>query len=301
MDIAVTGSTGLIGTALLSSLRADGHRVVPVTRSAGGDRDAIRWDPAAGTIDASAFEGFDAVVHLAGEGIAAGPWTDAQRRRIHDSRSQGTALLAEALAGLDRKPAVLVSGSAIGFYGDRGDEVLTEASPSGTDFLSEVCRDWEAPTTTAADADIRVAIIRTGIVLDPKGGSLGKQLLAFKLGLGAKAGRGDQWISWITLRDEVAAIRHAIDDESVSGPVNLVGPNPVTNAAFTDAVGEALHRPTFLTIPRAMRHLPFGIGPLVQSLLFTSDRVRPAVLEASGFTFSDPDLGPALAGLLPRR
>jgi len=300
MDIAITGSNGLIGSALAASLRADGHRVVPVVRSA-GVAGSVRWDPAAGTIDADGLEGLDAVVHLAGEGIAAGPWTEAQRARIHDSRSDGTTTLCRALAGLERKPAVLVSGSAIGFYGDRGDEVLTEASSSGTDFLAQVCRDWEAPTALATEAGIRTATIRTGIVLDPKGGALGKQLLAYKLGLGAKAGRGDQWMSWITLRDEVRAIRHAIDTEAVRGPVNLVSPDPVTNAEFTDAVGRALHRPTFLTLPRALRHLPFGIGDLVGSLLFVSDRVAPGVLQATGYAFEDPQLDAALATLFPRR
>ncbi|QXC61269.1 TIGR01777 family oxidoreductase [Aquihabitans sp. G128] len=300
MDIAITGSTGLIGTALTASLRADGHRVVPIVRADSGSG-TVRWDPAAGTIDATALEGIDAVVHLAGEGIAAGPWTTAQRQRIHDSRSRGTTLLCGALAGLASKPSVLVSGSAIGYYGDRGDEVLTESSASGDDFLAGVCRDWEAPTRAATEAGIRTAIVRTGIVLSPKGGSLGAQLPAFKLGLGAKAGRGDQWISWITLRDEVAAIRHAIDTDAVVGPVNLVAPNPVTNAAFTDAVGDAVKRPTFLTIPRAVRHLPFGVGDLLGSLLFTSDRVTPGVLTATGFTFADTDLEAALGHLLPRR
>ncbi|MCU1499557.1 MAG: hypothetical protein JWM47_3510 [Acidimicrobiales bacterium] len=299
MDIAITGSTGLIGTALAASLRAEGHRVIPVVRT-GGRADTVTWDPAAGSIDAGGLEGLDAVVHLAGEGIAAKRWTASQRDRIHDSRSQGTSLLCDTLAALDHRPAVLVSGSAIGYYGDRGDEVLTEASPSGTDFLAEVCRAWEAPTVTAAEAGIRTAVIRTGIVLDPSGGALGAQLLPFRLGLGAKAGRGAQWLSWITLRDEVAAIRHALDTEAVSGPVNLVAPHPVTNAEFTDAVGQALHRPTFLTIPGAVRHLPLGVGDLLGSLLFTSERVEPGVLAATGFRFADPDLGPALAGLLPR-
>lgn len=299
MDIAVTGSNGLIGTALGASLRADGHRVVPVVRSGGAD-DAIQWDPLAGTIDAAGLEGLDAVVHLAGAGIAAGPWTTAQRSRIHDSRSLGTTLLSNTLASLDQKPAVLVSGSAIGYYGDRGDEVLTESSAPGTDFLAGVCLDLEAPVRVASDAGTRTAVLRTGVVLDPSGGSLGKQLPAFKLGLGAKAGRGTQWLSWITLRDEVAAIRHVIDHASVTGPVNLTAPNPVTNAQFTDAVGRALHRPTFLTIPRVARHLPFGIGGLVESLLFTSARVRPTVLEQTGFEFADTELDAALGELLER-
>lgn len=299
MDIAVTGSHGLIGTALVASLRADGHRVRPVVRS-GQEEGSIAWDPEAGTVDRSALEGLDAVVHLAGEGIAAKPWTAKQRARIHDSRSKGTTLLAGALAELERPPSVLVSGSAIGYYGDRGAELLDETSAPGDDFLAHVCLDWEGPTAVASAAGIRTVLVRTGIVLDPSGGSLGAQLLPFKLGLGAKAGKGDQWLSWITLDDEVAALRHVLATESVSGPVNLVAPNPVTNATFTDAVGDALHRPTFLTIPRAVQHLPLGIGDLVGSLLFSSARVAPDVLTASGFSFAHPELPEALDHLLAR-
>lgn len=299
MHVAITGSHGLIGTALGASLRGDGHRVVPIVRSGSGDG-VINWDPMGGTIDTHSLEGVDAVVHLAGEGIASGPWTKAQRVRIHDSRSKGTELLCRALAGLEQRPSVLVSGSAIGYYGDRGDEVLTESSVPGTDFLAGVCLDWEAPTQLARAAGIRTAVLRTGIVLDARGGALGKQLLPFKLGLGAKAGRGTQWMSWITLQDEVSAIRRAIDQPAVSGAVNLTAPNPVTNAEFTDAVGHALRRPTFLTIPRAARRLPFGVGPLLESLLFTSARVEPTVLSESGFSFAHTHLGPALADLLSR-
>ncbi|HEX2576240.1 MAG TPA: TIGR01777 family oxidoreductase [Aquihabitans sp.] len=300
MDIAITGSSGLVGSALATSLRGDGHRVIPVVRSSPSAGE-IGWDPVAGTIDASGLEGVDAVVHLAGEGIATKPWSDAQRRRIHDSRSEGTSLLCGALAGLERKPSVLVSGSAIGYYGDRGDEVVTEASSPGTDFLADVARDWEAATAAAQDAGIRTALIRTGIVLDAEEGALGKQLLAFRAGLGAKAGRGDQWVSWITVDDEVGAIRHAIDHAEVAGPVNLVAPNPVTNAELTDAIGRALHRPTFLTIPRVAQKLPAGIGPLVTSLLFTSTRVAPTVLEATGYAFAHPELDGALADVVARR
>ncbi|MBX3285535.1 MAG: TIGR01777 family oxidoreductase [Acidimicrobiales bacterium] len=300
MDIAITGSHGLIGSALATSLEADGHRVVRLVRGGADGADAVAWDPTAGTIDAERLEGLDGVVHLAGEGIASRPWSDAQRRRIRESREAGTTLLATSLAGLARPPAVLVSGSAIGIYGDRGDEVLTEASAPGDDFLADVCLRWEAATASAEAAGIRTVHVRTGIVLDPHGGALGKQLPAFKLGLGAKAGRGTQWFSWISLHDEVAAIRHLLDAPSVSGPVNLTAPNPVTNAEFTDALGEALHRPTFLTLPRALRHLPLGVGPLVESLLFTSDRVLPRALESSGFTFAHPDLAAALPEVLGR-
>ncbi len=300
MDIAITGSNGLIGRALGASLRADGHRVVPVVRS-GASGDAIAWDPTAGTIDAAGLEGLDAVVHLAGEGIAAGPWTAKQRRKIAESRSTGTSLLATTLAGLSAPPATLVSGSAMGYYGDRGDEVLTEASGPGEGFLTDVCVAWEAATAPAQDAGIRTVHLRTGIVLAADGGALGAQLLPFKLGLGGKAGRGDQWLSWITLADEVAAIRHAVDHPDVVGPINLAAPAPVTNAAFTKALGRALHRPTVLTIPRLVRKLPAGVGDLLESLLFTSTRMEPAALSASGFTFAHTDIDEALAAVLPRR
>jgi uncharacterized protein (TIGR01777 family) len=299
MDIALTGSHGLIGRALASSLRSDGHRVVPVVRSGGG-ADAVRWDPAGGTIDAAGLEGLDAVVHLAGEGIASGRWTDAQRHRIHASREDGTTLLAEALAGLERPPAALVSGSAIGYYGDRGDEVLTEGSGPGEDFLAGVCRAWEGATAAAEAAGIRTVHLRTGIVLDADGGALAKQLPAFKLGLGAKAGAGRQWMSWISLHDHIRAVRFAIEDPAVSGPLNLTAPGPVTNAEFTDAVGAALHRPTFLTIPRLAARAPLGIGGLVESLLFSSARVEPAALQQAGFHFDHEELPTALASIVGR-
>jgi hypothetical protein len=297
MDIAITGSTGLIGQALATSLRTDGHRVIPVVRS-GSDPESVRWDPATGAIEGAGLEGLDGVVHLAGEGIASGPWTAPQRERIRASRQQGTRLLARTLAGLDRPPAVLVSGSAIGYYGDRGDEVLTEGSTAGDDFLAHVCLDWEGATAPATDAGIRTVPIRTGIVLDARGGALAKQLPAFKLGLGAKAGNGQQWMSWITLHDEVRAIRFALEHDTVTGPVNLTAPAPVTNADFTDAVGEALHRPTFLTIPRFARKAPFGVGDLVGSLLFSSARVQPHALVEAGFTFDHEDLRGALDAVL---
>lgn len=299
MDVAITGASGLIGRALTRSLTDDGHRVVPVSRSSSGE--GIAWDPAAGTIDAAGLEGLDAVVHLAGEGIASGPWTDAQRRRIHDSRSEGTALLARTLAALERPPAVLVSGSAIGYYGDRGDEVLTEASTSGDDFLAEVCRDWEAATAPAEAAGIRVVRARTGIVLAGDGGALAPQVKLFKLGLGGKAGDGRQWMSWISITDEVRAIRFAIDTASLSGAVNLTAPAPVTNAEFTKALGAALGRPTFLTVPRLVRHVPFGIGDLAGSLLFSSARVQPAALTDAGFEFTHHQLTDGLASALDRR
>ena len=297
MDVAVTGVSGLIGTALRASLKADGHRVISVGRSSRG-ADSLVWDPATGTIDGAGLEGLDAVVHLAGQGIASGPWTSAQRARIVDSRVQGTDLLSRTLAGLTSKPSVLVSGSAIGYYGDRADEVLTESSASGEDFLADVCRQWESATAPASAAGIRVVHLRTGIVLDKDGGALAKQLPAYRFGLGAQAGKGTQWMSWITLADEVAAIRHVIDHAEVSGPVNLTAPNPATNAEFTESLGEALHKPTFLRIPGFLRHAPLGVGPLVESLLFSSARVVPDALVASGFEFAHPELPAALEAVL---
>ncbi|MGI8755608.1 MAG: TIGR01777 family oxidoreductase [Acidimicrobiales bacterium] len=298
MDVAITGASGLIGTALSASLRADGHRVVTVSRSASAG-DTVRWDPSTGTIESGGLEGLDAVVHLAGEPIASGAWTKAQRRRIHHSRAQGTRLLATTLAGLDQKPAVLVSGSAIGAYGDRGDEVMTEASRLGQGFLADVCREWEAAAAQAGAAGIRVALARTGIVLSAEGGALAAELPIFRLGLGGRAGKGNQWMSWITLADEVAALRFVIDHD-LSGPVNLTTPAPVTNATFTEALGRALHKRTLLTIPRAVRRVPFGVGDLVGSLLFASQRVEPTVLVDAGFIFVHTDIDDALQAIVAK-
>lgn len=296
MDVAISGGSGLIGRALRASLEADGHRVAPLVRPSGSGR-GIAWDPAAGTIDAGGLEGLDAVVHLAGEGIASDRWTEEHQAAVLRSRLDGTTVIAKALAGLSRPPSVLVSASAVGYYGSRGDEVLTEEAPPGYDFLSSVCVAWEAATATAEDAGIRTVHIRTGLVLSSTGGALGPQRLPFKLGLGAKAGRGTQWMSWIHLDDEVAAIRHALEHEALSGAANLVAPNPVTNAEFTEAFAHSLHRPAFLTIPRLATSIPFGIGPLVDSLLFVSQRAEPAALLRTGFRFRYDDLDEALASL----
>lgn len=300
MRIAVTGSRGLIGSALVRSLEGDGHQVARLVRpGADAGPGDVRWDIAAGTIDGEALEGVDGVVHLAGEGIAAGRWTDEHKRRVRESRTKGTALLSEALAALDRTPSVLLSGSAIGFYGDRGDEELTEASPPGEGFLPELCQAWEAATGMAEAAGIRVAHLRTGIVLSPDGGALAKQLLPFKLGLGGRAGRGVQWLPWITLDDHVRAVRFLLEAD-VRGPVDLTAPHPVTNATFTRTLGRVLGRPTVLPIPRIVTELPAGIGPLAENLLFSSARVLPAVLDRAGFAFTQPELEPALRHLLGR-
>jgi hypothetical protein len=297
VDVVISGAHGLIGAALWTSLRADGHRVLRLRRGGVTEDDEIGWDPLAGRIDAPALEGVDAVVHLAGEGIGEQRWTDEQKQRIRDSRVRGTAVLAAAVASREHKPHVFVSASAIGYYGNRGDEVLTEESSSGDDFLAEVCRAWEAETQPAVDAGVRTVKIRTGIVLAAEAGVLPRLLLPFKLGLGGKQGSGKQWMSWITLDDEVAAIRAAIDDERFRGPVNLTAPNPVTNHEFAQTLGRVLHRPAVLPTPMLPLKLRFG-PELVETLLLVSQRVVPAELEANGFAFRFPVLEPALEAIL---
>jgi uncharacterized protein (TIGR01777 family) len=294
--VAITGSSGLIGGALGASLRGDGHRVVRVVRRPPAGPDELRWDPDRGTIDRARLEGVDAVVHLAGAGIGDHRWTDEYKRTILESRTRSTALLAATLAGLDRPPSVLVSGSAIGVYGDRGDEVLTEQSPPGTSFLADVVRRWEAEAAPAVEAGIRTPLIRTGIVLDPDGGALPKLLPLFKLGLGGRMGSGRQWWSWISLPDEVAAIRFLIDGD-LEGPVNLTAPAPVTNAEFTRVLARVLHRPSLLPVPAFGPKLLRG-PELAQELLFASQRVVPEVLGKASFPFAHPDLETALRALL---
>jgi uncharacterized protein len=293
----ISGAGGLIGSALSASLRADGHRVLRLRRGAVTDGDDIGWDPEAGRIDAPALEGIDAVVHLAGEGIGEKRWTDEQKRRIRDSRVRGTAVLAAAVATREDKPKVFVSGSAIGIYGSRGDELLTEDSPPGDDFLSHVAMDWEAESQAAAEAGVRTVNIRTGIVLAKQGGALKNMLLPFKLGLGGKQGSGKQWMSWVSLADEIAAIRTVIDEQQFNGPVNVVAPNPVTNDEFAHTLARVLHRPAVLPTPLLPLKLRFG-GELVESLLLVSQRVVPAKLEARGFNFRAPVLEPALDAIL---
>jgi len=299
MDVVVSGSSGMIGTALGRALVAQGHAVIPLVRRpvAAGER-AVHWDPAAGEIDTTGLEGVDAVVHLAGEGIAEKRWTDDQKARILSSRTRSTTLLAEAIAGLERPPSVLVSASGIGYYGDRGDEVLTETSTPGDDFLADVCVRWEAATGMAREAGVRTVHLRTGIVLDKDQGALAKQLLPFKLGIGGRLGSGQQWQSWITLTDHVAAIGHLIRSE-VSGPVNLVAPAPVRNIEFTKTLGRVLGRPTLLPIPTFAPALLYG-RELVDSLLLVSQRAEPRVLLDSGFTFTHPDLETGLRAVLGR-
>ncbi|MGI8662413.1 MAG: TIGR01777 family oxidoreductase [Acidimicrobiales bacterium] len=299
MKVAVTGSSGLIGRTLTASLHGDGHEVVAVVRPGSmAQGPKLSWDIEAATIEASELEGVDAVVHLAGEGIGDKRWNPQHKRAVIESRTKGTTLIAETLAGLSSPPRVVVSASAIGYYGDRGDEILTEASAPGEVFLSEVCTAWEAATRPAADAGIRVAHLRTGLVVAPKGGFMGKLLPLVKLGLGGRLGPGSQWWSWISLTDEVAAIRFLLDHE-VEGPVNLTAPEPVTNAAFTKALGSLLHRPTFLAVPAFGPRLLLG-REMADELLFASQRVLPTVLEREGFRFSHSDVGAGLRAELGR-
>jgi len=299
MDIAITGSSGLIGRALTAALVADGHRVVRVVRRPPEPgEDALRWEPREGTIDRTGLEGLDAVVHLAGAGIGDRRWNEDYKREILESRTRSTALLASTLAGLERKPAVFLSGSAIGYYGDRGDEVLTETSPPGHSFLADVVVQWEAEAAPAADAGIRTALLRTGIVLSVDGGALTKLLPLFRLGLGGRMGSGRQWWSWISIADEVGAIRFLLDHD-IAGPVNLTAPGPVTNATFTKVLGRVLGRPTVLPVPAFAPKLLRG-AELAQELLFASQRVEPTVLEAHGYRFVHPDLETALRELLDR-
>lgn len=291
MRIAITGASGLIGSALRRRLEADGHVAVPIVRRE-PEAGEIGWDPAAGKLDPADLRGLDGVVNLAGAGIGDKRWTAARKREIVESRTEGTRLLAEAIAAVDDRPPVLVSGSAIGYYGDRGDEVLTEASAPGEDFLAGLCREWETATAVAEAAGVRVAHIRTGIVLSRAGGALAKLLPLFRVGLGGRMGSGHQWMSWISLDDEVRAIAFLLTHD-VSGPVNLTAPDPVTNAQLAKALGAELHRPAAVPVPAFGPRLALG-RELADSLLFVSQRVRPAVLEEAGYPFAHPLLPGAL-------
>jgi uncharacterized protein (TIGR01777 family) len=294
MKILVSGATGLIGSALVQAATGAGYSVTPLTRKK--TPGAITWDPSVGTIDAAALEGFDAIVHLAGENIAAGRWTAAQKKRILDSRVRGTQLLANTLAQLQRRPAVLISASAIGVYGDAGDRVLTESSPVGSDFLATVCREWERATEAASKAGVRVVHLRTGIVLAREGGALKKMLTPYKIGLGGKIGSGRQYMSWIDIQDQVNVILHCLTRDSVRGPVNSVAPSPVTNSEFTDTLGKVLGRPTVIPLPGFVAR---GLmGEMADALLLSSQRVEPEKLRADGFNFRFRNLEESLRHVL---
>jgi uncharacterized protein len=294
MDVAITGASGLVGTELARSLRGDGHRVRPLVRRPSDDPAAVRWDPAAGTLDAGDLAGVDVVVHLAGAGIGDKRWTDDRKRELVESRTHGTALIARTLAAMEHPPAVLVSASAIGFYGDPGDEVVTELSPPGDDFVAGLVRQWEAAAQPAIDAGIRTVFLRTAPVLAGHGGILPRMALPFRLFVGGRIGSGRQWMSWVSLDDAVGAIRFLIDRTGIAGPVNVASPEPVTNREMTAALGRALHRPSALAAPAPMLRLAFG-RERSDVLLLVSQRVRPGVLIDAGYPFVHARLDDALA------
>jgi uncharacterized protein (TIGR01777 family) len=297
MKIVISGASGLIGKSLVSQLQQHGHDVVRLVRRAANTGE-IMWDPKAGVLDSSALEGTDAVIHLSGAGIGDKRWTSSYKREILESRTITTSLIANTIAKMNRKPSVFLSGSAIGIYGPRGDEQLNEVSTDGTSFLADVCKQWEDAVKPASDAGIRTVLLRTGIVLTPKGGALKKQLPLFQLGLGGKFGNGKQWQSWISIDDEVGAIEHLLT-ANVSGAVNLTAPNPVTNAEFTSTLARVVKRPAFLPIPPFAPKAILG-GELADALLFTGQRVIPAALNASGYQFVHPTLEVALRALLKK-
>jgi uncharacterized protein (TIGR01777 family) len=299
MKVLISGSHGLVGKALISSLSSDGHEIVRLVRGTPSGPAEVEWHPNEGRIDAANLEGFDAVVHLAGESIASGRWTDEKKRAIRDSRVKGTALLSEALARLSRPPAVFLSASAIGYYGDRGDEVLTEKSAPGKDFLASVCVEWENATRAAIEKGIRTVHTRFGIILDAEEGALGKMLTPFRMGIGGRVGHGKQWMSWIAIEDVVNGLRFVIEDKTTSGPINFVAPNAVRNAEFTKSLGHVLSKPTLFPVPAFGVRLAFG--EMGDALLLSSQRVEPRVLRERGFVFRWARLDEALRHLLARR
>jgi uncharacterized protein len=299
VNILVSGASGLIGSALVPLLQTAGHTVSILVRSTPNNTGAVKqigWNPDAGQLDATALEGFDAVVHLAGENIAGGRWTPEQKHKIKESRIKGTTLLAETLAKLSQKPEVLVSASAIGYYGNRGDVLQTETSTGATDYLGLVCRNWENATEAAREAGIRVVNSRFGIVMSPKGGALAKMLPPFLIGAGGPLGNGKQTMSWVALDDVVGALLHCITNQSVRGPVNVVSPNPVTNAQFSKVLGQTLFRPWFAPVPSLAVKLLFG--EMGDALLLSSTKVAPVVLQETGYQFRYPQLDGALKHVL---
>ncbi len=294
--VVVTGSHGLVGSAVVRQYRADGHQVVRLVRGEPLADDEAHWDPEVGRLAPDVFEDVDLVVHLAGENIAARRWSQRVKQRIRDSRVRGTELVVERMLQAKQPPRVLLSASAIGYYGDRGDEELTENSPPGEGFLAGVCRDWERAALAAAERGVRVVCMRFGMILSAAGGALAKMLTPFRLGLGGRVGTGRQYWSWITRRDVVNAIRFAEQTEALEGPVNFVAPQPVTNREFTETLGRALHRPTVFPLPAFVARIV--LGEMADELLLASQRVYPEKLLAAGFAFSDAVLEDALATAL---
>jgi len=297
LHVAISGASGLVGSRLTSLLEAEGHRVSRlVRREPAAGADEILFNAPAGRVDASKLDGVDAVIHLAGENVAAGRWNEARKRRIRDSRVLGTRLIAETVARLDRPPAVLVNASAIGFYGDRGDEILDETSEPGEGFLPETCLAWEAATAAAETAGVRVVRLRIGVVLSADGGALAKMAPIFRAGLGGKTGSGTQWMSWISIDDLVGAIRFVLSRDDLSGPVNAVGPQPETNAEFTRVLARVLRRPAIAPVPAFVVRAIFG--EMGQELLLSSTRVLPRRLEQAGFGYGHETLDAALRAVL---
>ncbi len=298
MQVLMSGASGLLGTALSQAFAARGDRVIPLVRSqVNSGADGISWQPGE-TLDPTLVSGFDAVIHLAGESVV-GRWTAAKKQRIRDSRVLGTRTLAEVVPRAAQKPTVFLAASAIGYYGNRGDEVLDETSACGTGFLAETCREWEAAAEPVRQAGIRLIHTRIGVVLSKHGGALDKMVLPFRLGLGGRMGSGQQWMSWIHVDDIVGAMLHVLQNESISGPVNLVSPNPVTNAEFTSALGKVLSRPTIFPVPEFALRL--AMGEMAEEVLLGSQRVEPQRLLASSYEFKFPELQPTLEHLLGTR
>lgn len=297
VHIAITGSGGLVGSALVDFLTSAGHRTLRLVRGAAAEGQAS-WDPPRGTVDAQSLEGLDAVVHLAGENIASARWSPAQKQRIYSSRVDGTRLLCQTLARLEQPPKALLSASAIGYYGNRGDEVLDEGSSAGEGFLAQTAQDWEAAAQPAVDARLRVVLLRFGVILSARGGALAKMLTPFRLGAGGRVGDGRQFWSWVSLDDAVGAIHHALITEDLSGPVNVVAPHPVTNREFTKTLGRVLSRPTLFPMPAAAARL--ALGEMADELLLSSARVHPVRLQQSGYQFRHPTLETALRELLDK-
>ena len=303
--VALTGATGLIGTALAASCARDGMRVAALVRNTARAADRLphatlhAWDATGGPPPESALAGADVVVNLVGEPLAEGRWSEPRKKQLRDSRVVATRALVDALRGVSPRPRVLISASGVGYYGNRGDEILTEASPGGTGFVAELARDWEAEAMKAEELGIRVVILRNGVVLSREGGILKKLLTPFRLGLGGKIGSGAQWMPWIHLEDEIGLIRHAMDNQAVRGPLNVVAPEPATNAEFVRAMGEALGRPTALTAPAFALRLAFGT--MTDEVLLASQRAMPVRTLETGYTFRHPLLREALSELLARR
>ena len=297
MKVLLSGASGLLGTALKSSFSSQGNDLRSLVRRQSDQTGSVYWDPYSGTLDADSINGSELVIHLSGANLAT-VWSDRNKDLFHSSRIDTTRFLCEKLTSLTAPPKTLIAASAIGFYGDRGDELINEDSSPGTGFLAELCRDWEEATSKATEHGIRVINIRIGLVLSPDGGALAKMLLPFQLGTGGAFGNGEQYMSWISIRDIVDAIHHIAETTNLTGPVNLVAPNPVSNRVFTKTLGKVLNRPTFMTVPAfALRTL---MGQMAEEMLLSGQRVQPKKLLDSGFRFSHAELEPALRAVLDK-